>query len=74
MTIQNQSVLTRGEKYAGERGGFRVTRLKGHVRTMIMRARRAQVAILSAVKIEELAEAVPTAPPRKPHAKKAVSE
>lgn len=71
---QNEAVFVRHSSYAGEKGGFRVTRLKGHLRTLVMKARRAKAAILSAVKIEEIAEASPAKPARKPRAKKAVAE
>lgn len=81
-----ESVFVRGQKYAGERGGFRVDRKTGSIRRFILRTRAARAAIVSALKIEEHAKelvaqesalAAPPAPaPKKraPAKKKAAAE
>jgi hypothetical protein len=79
----NEAIFTRGKKYAGEWGGFRVTRETGKFRHLILKARKAREAIVSALRAEEViaqavaavpAEIVPSNPARPPRAKKAVAE
>ena len=74
----NEAIFSRGKPYAGEKGGFRVTRETGKFRRFILRARSARDAIVSALKVEEVAaapiEVLPARPARKSRAKKAVAE
>lgn len=76
----NEAIFSRGKPYAGEKGGFRVTRETGKFRRLILKARTARDAIISALKAEEVVaqaapvEVVPAKPARTPRAKKAVAE